>query len=116
MDLLTQEQFVARLTHSCRYDKLIKPETADPLKIYIQLDVRHIETIEQLVRFLRKLNTECFINYDRKDKVLKTKLGIKLFVFTASYTFKYNFIIITLIRKSKLILRLFFVVFRCTKL
>lgn len=49
MDQLTQEQFMARLTHACRYDKLIKPHTEFPLNISIQMDLRHIEAIEQLV-------------------------------------------------------------------
>lgn len=49
MDQLTQEQFMARLTHACRYDKLIKPHTDFPLNISIQMDLRHIEAIEQLV-------------------------------------------------------------------
>lgn len=50
MDALTQEEFLNRLTHVCRYDKLIKPETEGPLQIFIQLDLRHIEAIEQLVK------------------------------------------------------------------
>lgn len=49
MDKLTQEQFMAILTHACRYDKLIKPHTDFPLNISIQMDLRHIEAIEQLV-------------------------------------------------------------------
>lgn len=51
MDQLTQEQFMARLTHACRYDKLIKPHTDFPLNISIQMDLKHIEAIEQLVGF-----------------------------------------------------------------
>lgn len=40
---------MAILTHACRYDKLIKPHTEVPLNISIQMDLRHIEAIEQLV-------------------------------------------------------------------
>lgn len=49
LDSLTQEQFIARLTHVCRYDKLIKPSTKGPVTVRIQIDLRHIETVDQLV-------------------------------------------------------------------
>lgn len=49
MDMLTQEQFMSRLTHHCRYDKLIKPKTDEPLQIFIRMDISHIEAIDQLV-------------------------------------------------------------------
>lgn len=48
MDKLTQEQFMTKLTDGCRYDKLIKPYTEVPLNISVQMDLRHIEAIEQL--------------------------------------------------------------------
>lgn len=59
MDVLTQEQFIARLTHICRYDKLIKPDTKEPLAIRIQIDLRHIETVEQLVRTYKPIAATC---------------------------------------------------------
>ena len=49
MDSLTQNQFSTILTHDCRYDRLTKPLTDGPLGVVVQLDIRHIEAIEQLV-------------------------------------------------------------------
>lgn len=48
MDHLTQEEFTSKLTDSCRYDRLIKPITNGPLQVYLQVDMRHIENIDQL--------------------------------------------------------------------
>ncbi|EFA09234.1 cys-loop ligand-gated ion channel subunit precursor [Tribolium castaneum] len=48
MDSLTQEQFIAKLTDTCRYDKLIKPPTHGPLKVSMQIDLTHIESADQL--------------------------------------------------------------------
>lgn len=50
MDLLTQEQFTSKLMHSCRYDKVVIPGTkGGPLNVSIQIDVKHIEAVDQLV-------------------------------------------------------------------
>lgn len=52
MDLLTQEQFTRRLMHSCRYDKVVIPtKSGGPLDVTLQIDVKHIEAVEQLVGF-----------------------------------------------------------------
>ncbi|XP_044759991.1 pH-sensitive chloride channel 2-like [Coccinella septempunctata] len=48
MSLLTQEQFINKLTEPCRYDKLVKPHTDGPLDVYLQVDLRHIEAIDSL--------------------------------------------------------------------
>ncbi|KAK9887927.1 hypothetical protein WA026_000227 [Henosepilachna vigintioctopunctata] len=48
MSLLTQEQFIAKLTEPCRYDKLVKPQTDGPLDVYLQVDLRHVEAVESL--------------------------------------------------------------------
>lgn len=49
-DALTQNQFSAILTNDCRYDKLSKPHSDGPLDVHLQIDVRHIEAADQLVR------------------------------------------------------------------
>lgn len=50
MDALTQEQFTSKLMHSCRYDKVVIPTTTGgPLDVTLQIDVKHIEAVEQLV-------------------------------------------------------------------
>ena len=51
MDSLTQDQFTNRLTHTCRYDKLVRPSTKIPLNVLIQIDLQHIEAVDQLVPF-----------------------------------------------------------------
>ncbi|RZC39752.1 cys-loop ligand-gated ion channel subunit, partial [Asbolus verrucosus] len=48
MDSLTQEQFTSKLTEACRYDKLIKPITTGALPVYMQIDLTHIESADQL--------------------------------------------------------------------
>lgn len=49
MDDLTQEQFTKILTHECRYDKVVRPAIDGPLNVSVQIDLKHIEAIEQLV-------------------------------------------------------------------
>lgn len=50
MDNLTQEQFTKILTHECRYDKVVRPGMNDrPLTVSVQIDLKHIEAVEQLV-------------------------------------------------------------------
>lgn len=49
MDGLTQEQFTQRLMHSCRYDKVVMPRGHVPLNVSVQMDVNHIEAVDQLV-------------------------------------------------------------------
>ncbi|KAF7278651.1 hypothetical protein GWI33_008101 [Rhynchophorus ferrugineus] len=44
MDHLTQEEFTSKLTDSCRYDRLIKPVTTEPLTVRMQIDLTHIES------------------------------------------------------------------------
>ncbi|XP_030755339.1 glutamate-gated chloride channel-like [Sitophilus oryzae] len=43
MDNLTQEEFLAALTSSCRYDRLIRPPSENRLDVDFQIDVKHIE-------------------------------------------------------------------------
>lgn len=49
MDALTQEQFTKILTHECRYDKVVRPVIDGPLNVSVQIDLKHIEAVEQLV-------------------------------------------------------------------
>ncbi|XP_076258924.1 pH-sensitive chloride channel 2-like isoform X2 [Rhynchophorus ferrugineus] len=46
MDNLTQEAFLSVLTASCRYDHLTRPPSNDPLKVAFQIDVKHIENVD----------------------------------------------------------------------
>lgn len=50
LDTLTQEEFISRLTDSCRFDRLIKPVTEAPLNVQFQIDMAHIESADHLVR------------------------------------------------------------------
>lgn len=49
LDSLTNEQFTSQLTDACRYDRLVKPATTKPLDVFVQVDLRHIESADQLV-------------------------------------------------------------------
>ncbi|XP_030755338.1 glycine receptor subunit alpha-2-like [Sitophilus oryzae] len=46
MDNLTQEAFLSALTASCRYDRYIRPTSESPLKVNFQIDVKHMENVE----------------------------------------------------------------------
>ncbi|KAJ8929816.1 hypothetical protein NQ314_017413 [Rhamnusium bicolor] len=48
VDNLTQDEFITKLTDSCRYDRLIKPPTEGPLLVEIQIDMKHIEASDHL--------------------------------------------------------------------
>ncbi|XP_017784957.1 PREDICTED: glycine receptor subunit alpha-1-like [Nicrophorus vespilloides] len=62
---LTQEQFTTQLTQACRYDKLIKPETNGPVNVTVQLDIRHIEAVDQL-----QFKMHMLVHYKYVDKRL----------------------------------------------
>lgn len=49
MDNLTQEQFTKLLTRECHYDKVVRPAGNEPLNVSVQIDLKHIEAVEQLV-------------------------------------------------------------------
>lgn len=56
MDSLTQEQFTKILTHECWYDKVVRPSVDNgPLNVSVQIDLKHIEAVEQLVSETLKL-------------------------------------------------------------
>lgn len=61
LDDLTQNQFSQILTNDCRYDKLTKPHSNGPLEVDLQIDVRHIEAADQLVKFKLKKNNKTLI-------------------------------------------------------
>lgn len=48
MHSLSQDQLTTILTNPCRYDKLSKPPTEGPLPVYMQIDLTHIESADQL--------------------------------------------------------------------
>lgn len=75
LDLLTQEEFSNKLTDSCRYDRLIKPTTKKALDVNIRIDVRHIESADQLVRNQTKyFKTIETWNFYRFRHIYKTTL------------------------------------------
>lgn len=49
LDSLTQEEFISRLTESCRYDRLTIPSSDRPLRVNFQIDVKHIESVDNTV-------------------------------------------------------------------
>lgn len=63
---LNQDQLTNILTNECRYDKLVKPPTEGPLPIYVQIDLTHIESADQL-----QFRTQMLIQYVYRDKRLK---------------------------------------------
>ncbi|XP_060523330.1 pH-sensitive chloride channel 2-like [Cylas formicarius] len=54
LDHLTQEEFTSKLTDSCRYDRLIKPVTSEPLQVEMQMDLIHVESsdAQQMTAFI----------------------------------------------------------------
>ncbi|CAG9767208.1 unnamed protein product [Ceutorhynchus assimilis] len=46
LDNLSQEEFVSKLTQSCRYDQASRPPSDLPLRVNFQIDMRHIENID----------------------------------------------------------------------
>lgn len=63
MDKLTQEQFTKILTHECRYDKVVRPNVDGPLNVTVQIDLKHIEAVEQLVSQKFAVLLSCFQYY-----------------------------------------------------
>lgn len=49
VDELTQDEFITKLTDSCRYDRLVKPPSQEPLTVYFQIDMTHVEASDHLV-------------------------------------------------------------------
>lgn len=86
IDDLTQNQFSLILTNDCRYDKLTKPHSDGPLKVGLQIHVRHIEAIEHLVslpslilnknvynifHILQQIKVHILVQYSYVDERLK---------------------------------------------
>ncbi|CAH0563686.1 unnamed protein product [Brassicogethes aeneus] len=66
LDLLTQEEFSSKLSDSCRYDRLIKPVSEGPLEVFLHIDVRHIESSDQL-----QFKSHILVQLSYKDNRLK---------------------------------------------
>lgn len=49
VDSLTQDEFITKLTDSCRYDRLVKPTSSEPLEVFFQIDMTHVESYDHLV-------------------------------------------------------------------
>jgi hypothetical protein len=63
---LTQEQLTSVLTNACSYDKLVKPPTKGALPVYMQIDLTHIESSDQL-----QFKAHILVQYVYKDVRLK---------------------------------------------
>ncbi|KAL1488943.1 hypothetical protein ABEB36_014727 [Hypothenemus hampei] len=46
LDKLTQEEFLTKLTDPCRYDHVSRPPSDQPLRVIFQMDVKHIESVD----------------------------------------------------------------------
>ncbi|RZB40812.1 cys-loop ligand-gated ion channel subunit, partial [Asbolus verrucosus] len=66
MNSLTQDQLTSILTNACSYDKLIKPPTTGPLPVYMQIDLSHIESADQL-----QFKAHMLVQYLYRDNRLK---------------------------------------------
>lgn len=64
IDLLTQDEFITKLTDSCRYDRLVKPQTNEPLEVTFQIDMMHVESSDHLVSKLSQQLSYCHIYYE----------------------------------------------------
>ncbi|GLV44814.1 uncharacterized protein CBL_14615 [Carabus blaptoides fortunei] len=77
-DNYTQAEFLDRLTHNCRYDKLTRPggnvtgtfhdQLRGPVDVYVQIDISHIEAAENLQFKLHML-----LQYRYRDPRLEYK-------------------------------------------
>ncbi|XP_008196742.2 cys-loop ligand-gated ion channel subunit isoform X1 [Tribolium castaneum] len=68
MSSLSQDQLTTILTNPCRYDKLSKPPTEGPLPVYMQIDLTHIESADQL-----QFKAHMLVQYLYKDSRLRYK-------------------------------------------
>ncbi|KAG5886618.1 hypothetical protein JTB14_037394 [Gonioctena quinquepunctata] len=48
LDSLTQDEFIMKVTDNCRYDKLVKPPSKEPLEVLFQFDMSHVEMADHL--------------------------------------------------------------------
>ncbi|XP_060522302.1 pH-sensitive chloride channel 2 [Cylas formicarius] len=48
LDHLTQDELLSKLTAACRYDRLVKPPTEDPLRVELQINIKYIESVDNL--------------------------------------------------------------------
>lgn len=54
-DSLTQVKFAKKLMNECRYDRLTIPVSNGPQIVKVQIDLKHIEAVEQLVSMPKKI-------------------------------------------------------------
>lgn len=62
MDNLTQEEFLLKLTDSCRYDHVARPPSDLPLQVTFQIDVQHIESVDN-----RQFKTHLLVQIHFRD-------------------------------------------------
>ncbi|KAK5640700.1 hypothetical protein RI129_009247 [Pyrocoelia pectoralis] len=78
LDKLTVNQFVTKLTHECRYDKVTRPPMDQPLNVTLQIDIMHIEAIEQLQFKMHMLVAYRYTDYRLKYSELSPGRGVML--------------------------------------
>ncbi|KAB0791640.1 hypothetical protein PPYR_03440 [Photinus pyralis] len=78
MDKLTVNQLLSTLTHECRYDKVTRPPMDEPLNVTLQLDIMHIEAIEQLKFKMHMLVAYRYTDYRLRYSDLSPDRGAML--------------------------------------
>ncbi|KAF2900928.1 hypothetical protein ILUMI_05251, partial [Ignelater luminosus] len=78
MDKLTLDQFSSRLTHACRYDKVTRPDKPEPLPVTLQIDIQHIEAIDQLQFKMHMLLQYRYYDYRLRFDEISPNRGIML--------------------------------------
>ncbi|KAF5282474.1 hypothetical protein FQR65_LT14282 [Abscondita terminalis] len=78
LDKLTVNQFVTKLTHECRYDRVTRPPMTGPFNVTVQIDIMHIEAVEQLQFKTHMLMQYRYIDYRLKYKEISPKRGVML--------------------------------------
>lgn len=93
LDSLTQDEFLTKLTDSCRYDRLVRPPTTNPLSLYFQIDLRHVESYDHLVSMCDCFGKVIFhskVLYWKLKRMIQTLITVKPFVFSQNCTVQYK--------------------------
>ncbi|KAF5280509.1 hypothetical protein FQA39_LY18031 [Lamprigera yunnana] len=78
LDKFSVNQFITRLTHECRYDKVTRPPMKDPLNVTLQVDIMHIEAVEQLQFKMHMLVQYRYIDYRLQYEDISPNRGVML--------------------------------------
>lgn len=78
LDKLSVNQFVTKLTHECRYDKVTRPPMTGPLNVTVQIDIMHIEAVEQLQFKMHMLVQYRYHDYRLQYEKISPNRGVML--------------------------------------